>query len=331
VASTRAPPIGPLIFSRRATQEKLSELDGVLAPKQRAELVGRLNRARRDRLSAVWETVVIAACARVAAVTHEGALTSGRRPDIALTYEGAEGAIRVVADVAAASDHGLRENNPFQLYWDALRRRVTRHQLNWARFRFDVRGGHGDKGPIELWMPPRSELVSFIRDHVDPFLNAIKLEPEGRAVLEVRDVGVHVDVTYDPATIHPGASHTSFDQAHSLTRNPVRSALENKVDQLRGADEDALRGVVLCDAGCACMKPLMNPGTARSLDDIVKAFLASTSSIDFVVTISVEKETPWRMQSALRLSVSLHQLDVVSQDVGGSEAESEDRRSMGRG
>lgn len=215
----------------------------------------------------------------------------------------------MVGDVATVSDAQLHADNPFEALTLEIDRLARKHRLQPHHFREDVRGGPAGDWPKQkmvLHLPPRAELVAFLKARVEPFIRQVKAAPHEPARINVKDARVDFTISYDPARQTGGAGHTSYDRALSLTENPIYTALENKRrrGQLRGAPEAALRMIVLCDAGCASMRDQMNAGTTHDADAIAMRFLQSTSSIDLVVLMTVERTAPYAVRSDLRLKIT---------------------------
>jgi len=82
-----------MIYRRRALQRRLDELRDVLDGDAVDKLAERLNRAGKDRVTAMWELVVLHGLSKCGAFRNEVALASLRRPDI--LFE--RGALRLTA------------------------------------------------------------------------------------------------------------------------------------------------------------------------------------------------------------------------------------------
>ena len=80
-----------------------------------------------------------------------------------------------------------------------------------------------------------------------------------------------------------------YDDATSLTKNPIFKALEKKAHQLRTAPSNAVRLVIACDAGCAPFRAWTAP-RHYSAQEIAADFLRQRlhNSIDLVLLATVD-------------------------------------------
>ena len=295
-----------LIFSRRATQRALEALRGAIPEDARSDLVLRLNRPGRDRLSAVWEAAVLSAIAQSCAVAYEQPLDSGRRPDFKMLWSHCGHDFSIAGDVTTVSDQGLHDRNPRELLRAEMDRLVKKHGLKPTYFHENVRGRITGEWPdqrMTLCLPERADIATFARRRIEPFLREVRLSPEACHSLDIHDGEAQVSISYDPSRKYGGGGYTSYNVALSLTKNPIRAALDKKKGQLRGAPSDTIRIVFLCDAGCGAMRQSMNPGTTKSPEAICQEFLGSTSAIDLVVLITIDRVSPFQVRSPLRLDI----------------------------
>jgi hypothetical protein len=151
------------VFSRRAIQRCVDELQGVLSHDQLQGLVKRLNQVGRDRFAASWEVCLLHSLSRVGTIFHEVPLSGGRKPDISFTYAG-ENAVGFIADVTAISDEGLHSANPVQDLSRELVRLARRIGLDPNHLRYEVSGQQ--TGPYgyqktKLRLPPQGEVAGF--------------------------------------------------------------------------------------------------------------------------------------------------------------------------
>lgn len=126
----------PFIFSRRYIQSCLTVLRSVLTEDQYEKLVRRLNSKNSERLSAMWEAVVLSHLSSLPGFEHEEALPGGRKPDFQfflpksrlrkLLFWTSE--VVVVGDVTGVSDKGARKANPVEYFFEEFRRCVEKYQ-----------------------------------------------------------------------------------------------------------------------------------------------------------------------------------------------------------
>jgi hypothetical protein len=78
-----------------------------------------------------------------------------------------------------------------------------------------------------------------------------------------------------------------YNQARSIDHNPLWNRLENKANQLGAAE--GLAGVIACDGGCSLLSSSVRDIDAFSADDVIRKFLRTNSSVDFVYTITTRR------------------------------------------
>jgi len=282
-----------LPFSRRALQQRLNELQSKLAPAA-VELLGkRMDMSGNDRIPAVWETVWLHALGQAGSFEHEVPLDDGSRPDFRFWVRGPEGGITVVGDITCVSDRGVHEKNPAQPFWDELWRQIRALKLDPNHFRCDI--GHRTEGEYPdqrfvLRLPKRGRLPQFIKQEVGPWLRGLAQSKASTGSLSVINDEVEIKLGYNTAHQFAGGGHVAYTSFTSWTRNPLVTQLTKKERQLRHAPVDALRLVILCDAGCQTMKKSMF-STSLSADEIVSRFLKRSTVIDMVLLVSLEAET----------------------------------------
>jgi hypothetical protein len=281
-----------VIYERRALQRRLNELRGVLASDAVDKLAERLNRAGRDRVAAMWETVVLHGLSRCGSLQSEVELASGRRPDIRLETSD----LRIVADVTAVSDQGLDNKNPYRELSDLIERAKQKLKLPIGGVDLRIRSRHekSRRGTrTVLLLPPRAKLQAFVRNSIVPQLRE-QLEA-GAKVLRVKidDEDVGIEVTIDPGrSSYSWSGFAAYDVPKIKDRNPLCVALKAKADQLRGADE--ITGVVVGDGDCRALTARSGNWDEVTAEAIVDEFFRQHSSVDFVLLLSVrETERGW--------------------------------------
>lgn len=289
------------MFSRRAIQERLDALAVTLDEKSLAELACRIDARGRNRLSAMWETVWLYALAAEGPFEHERPLPGGARPDFRFRLPLGGRELEVVGDITCVSDRGLHENNPVELFWNEFVRRVLSAKLDPNHFRYQI--GHRVVGEwpnsrTVLTLPPRRLIVAFVKQHAVPFLRELVQSKPSKAKHSIRTDDANVTLSYDITQEFGGGGHASYNHLTAATKNPVFARLQEKEDQLRGAPAEAVRAVILCDAGCQAMRKDVF-GNGWSADKIAGAFLRQTSVIDLVVLVSVEihNQMDWHRRS----------------------------------
>lgn len=258
-------------------------------------VVDRLNARGDQRLSAMWELVMLDAMSRVGKLRHEVPLANGSRPDFELTTEADGGReLLVVGDITAVSDAWLDEQNPVNVLFEEVGRLARKYGLDPSRFGYHVTGdrvGSCGKQRMSLTLPPKGELLSLVKRVIEPWVNVIKTDSENRHRLEHVDGATQFVLAYDPMQECASGSYTSYDVAVSLTKNPIFSALKRKVDQLKHAPAGALRLIVACDGDCALFRPtLHNAAGTYSARQIAQDFLRQHRSIDAVLLVGIDEQ-----------------------------------------
>ncbi len=310
-----------MIYERRALQRRLNELRGVIDDALVDGLARRLNRAGRDRVAAMWETVVLHALSKCGTLENEAELASGRRPDIKV----ATPYLQVTADVTAVSDEGLDNENPYHELGELVGRAKDKMGLPLGGLDIRVRSRHEKtkRGTrTVLLLPPRGKLQSFVNGTIVPQLR--KQIESGETVLrvEIDDEDVGIDITIDPRKApYSSYSFAAYDVPKIKDRNPLYGALKAKADQLRGAD--GLTGVIVGDGDCTALASRSGSWDEVSADQIIDEFFRQYSSVDFVLLLSVREiqqsgraPVPPVRQNAARLrvrddSAAANQLDTL--------------------
>lgn len=275
-----------MIFARRALQRRLDELRESLGGDAVDDLVGRLNRPGADRLSAMWEVVLLHPLAVRGTLQHEAPLDSGRRPDVALEI----GDLQITADITTVSDEGLDEANPFFELQTLIEAAKTKLGYPIGGLNLQVSSKRqASRGGVRttLKLPPRSTLRSFVRDKIVPRLREHRAH-RGSFKFSVDEGDIELEVSIDPARGHfSSGGFAAYNVPQIRDRNPLYNALKGKAGQLRGAP--GLVGVIVCDGGSRSM--LDHPGLRDGLSpsDIVGEFFRQYSSVHFVWLVKVRE------------------------------------------
>lgn len=297
-----------MIYERRALQRRLNELRSVIGDTSVDGLAQRLNRAGKDRVAAMWETVALHALSKCGTLENETELASGRRPDIKLATTD----LQITADVTAVSDEGLDNDNPYHELSDLVRRAKDKLGLPIGGLDIRIRARHEKtkRGTrTVLLLPRRAKLQEFVQASIVPQLREQIKAGEEVLRVEIDDEDVGIDVTIDPRK-GPYDSHSfaAYDVPKIKDRNPLYSALKAKADQLRGAD--GVTGVIVGDGDCTALAGRSANWDEVTADQIVDEFFRQYSSVDFVLLLSARdtQQSGWAplppiRQNAARLRV----------------------------
>lgn len=276
-----------MIYERRALQRRLNELRGVIDDTLVDGLAQRLNRAGKDRVAAMWETVVLHALSKCGTLANEAQLASGRRPDIRLATPD----LQITADVTAVSDEGLDNDNPYHELGELVGRAKDKMGLPLGGLDIRIRSRHEKtkRGTrTVLLLPPRGKLQSFVHGTIVPQLR--KQIEAGEKVLrvEIDDEDIGIDITIDPRkTPYNSYSFAAYDVPKIKDRNPLYGALKAKANQLRGAA--GITGVIVGDGDCTALSGRSGNWDEVTADQIIDEFFRQYSSVDFVLLLSVRE------------------------------------------
>jgi hypothetical protein len=276
-----------MIYRRRALQRRLDELRDVLDGDAVEKLAGRLNRAGKDRVAAMWELVVLHGLSKCGALQNEAALPSLRRPDI--LFE--QGALRMTADVTAVSDEGLDNDNPYYELSQLIEAAKNKLKLPSGGLDLRVRSKHEStkRGTCTvLRLQPRSKLQEFVRQTIGPQLHEQMTVGTFPLHIVMDDDDVGIDITIDPTkSPYSSGGFAAYDVPKIKDRNPLYSALKAKADQLRGAG--GLIGVIVGDGDCRALSSRSANRDEVSTKQIADEFFRQFSSVDFVLLLSVRE------------------------------------------
>ena len=303
------------IFSRRALQRMIGDLAVVLERDQLTSIVERLNRPGDARLPAMWELVMLAAFSTIGKLRHEIELPNGRRPDIELTASADGGApVLIIGDVATISDAGLDEQNPVGVLSTELSRLAMKAGLNANHFGYDIRGGHVGPfrdGRMKLFLPKKGPLLELMREEVEPWICAVKDDPDQPRQFEYHQDEVAFSLTYNPMQPYARGCYANYAVAASRDKNPLFRGLKSKVAQLKQAPQNALRLLIACDGDSELLrqsKQMRSPGVFGSRE-VAEDFLRQNSSIDAVLLVTIDEQrlacgmaTTYRMRYDLAIA-----------------------------
>lgn len=300
------------IFSRRDIQERIERLSKILREDQVSALINRLNKPDKNRLPAMWEVVVLGALSHEGELEHEACLPSGKRPDIDLSHISSSGQpLRIIGDILTVSDAGLHEQNPVDLLFEYGPKLAKKFGLGQSSLSFRIEGGRDGKygdGRMRLALPKRGQLIELLHGEVTAWLREVSKQPGKHCVFRPKNTEIGLTITYDPTAKTQSGSYLSYDVAASLEKNPIYKALRDKKDQLSGAQEGAIKLLIVCDGGSSLLRSgstFRAPGNYGVLQ-IVDHFLTKHSGVDAVLLIAVEEKhsfLPPRISRSLKLDL----------------------------
>ncbi len=282
------------LFYRRSIQEMLSHCSYFLSKEQLETLVKNLNLENEKSLHAQWELAVLYALSASGLMEHEPDYK--RKPDIRWTSRNS--LHEFIADVRTVSDEGYEKENPREFYRRELYRQTKKAGLDPSFFRDEP--GHAMEGnnfrdrKVKLLYPPVNEYKRLFNADFFNFIQRIKNNQPGYDEIRLQGGNFDVKVIYQvqQGSIRIGGGNISYTVPYSATRNPVFHALKDKANQLKRAEYQGVKGVILTDGGCQMLNNGFRSPTGETYtdEDIILRFLKGRKSISFVMTIFTKRE-----------------------------------------
>jgi hypothetical protein len=280
------------IFSRRTLQRLIDENASFLSRKQVKKHVEALNVADEHSLGYEWEIVLLNVFSKLGDVRHEPPL--GKTPDIHFISR-SDSSQGFVADIVTVSDRGIDDRYPIQELHIRFSDIVYKKGLRNGAFSIFV-GSEVDRNAWprpnpRLKLPHRKQLdtVVFNKAFYD-FLDAIALDPQNNRDYVVANTTPPIDIriSYDPAQTNASRGWPAYNQLTSLVRNTVYSRLEEKAANLKQANYEGHRAIIVCDGGYGHLN------TTRyfyedHIDDVFRHFLKEHPQISFILTFAIKQ------------------------------------------
>jgi hypothetical protein len=109
-----------------------------------------------------------------------------------------------------------------------------------------------------------------------------------RHAVEKPDTSIQIVFTPSPGSTL-SYTYLTYNLPHHADHNVVYQALKRKSEQIKQAgqrQEGELAGVILCDGDCGMLR-VMRGVNNLSLDQVVRAFLRRTKTVDFVCVVDI--------------------------------------------
>ncbi len=277
-------------------QASINHLAGVLRPDEVQSIVDRLNRVDEHRLPAMWELIFLEALSKSTTLRHEVKLPNGRRPDFELTIEASpDSSLKVIGDITTISDVALHDQNPVKELSIELSKAAKKVGLDPSHFSWDVRGGRMGKfrdGRMSLFLPPKKNFADFFKVNIFPWVHGLTKLPLRRNKFEYKQDRTHITLIYHPDMQSGSGGYTSYNVAASRGKNPLYNALKGKKNQLKGAPDDAIRLVIVCDGDCSLLRmgSSLSTGETFTSTQVAQDFLRLNSSIDLVLLVTIDEQ-----------------------------------------
>ncbi len=248
------------IFTRRRLQAMLYELTPHFDEFKGSDLIRRLESKRVEQaLPAEMELALLWALLQLGELEVEPEwFGTGRVPD-AFSERLFDGRPAIV-EITAISDAGLAQEDDMRrtasIFCEAANK-ILRGAGRHLHFTIGEESGYTVQGyvrrrKVDSEFAISSEVLSRFTSWLGDSSSSI------RSPLEIRDGKTHVVVTWHEQRQSKFSNIFSSmpAEAYSLTNNPLCSALKAKADQLRSADFDGVRCVLLGDAGSTLLRRL---------------------------------------------------------------------------
>lgn len=273
-----------MIFHRRVIQGELNNLRRHLQGYEVDRLVRRLNEPDRERLSRMWEVVVLSSLCELGQVDVEKEIKGGNKPDVHFN-----GDPSFIADITSISDQGIEDRNPVSEFSMEIERvkSALGMPIGGVEFRIEsIRRPLGSGHAVDLRIPDKAQLRDFIERRVAPEIKARFHANELPMRIDIDDEEAKLTLIIDPSKgQYSSGSYPSFDVTEAVDRNPFANALQRKADQLRNAD--GIKGIFVCDTGSSSIKGQGFGTVGFSPQKIVQHFLRQNTHIDFVMALAV--------------------------------------------
>jgi hypothetical protein len=249
----------------------LNALNTTLTCSQLDSLATRLNLNNRDSVAAEWEVCVLFALSNLGHVTYELRLPGTTRPDIFFKANSAT-ELRFIADVTCISDAGLEEKNPIGELTDLVVAKARKLGIS-GTFSFTpgfTTTGRYNAYKVQLSIPRKGLLQTFVRDHIVPRLRSIAKSPAEAREFTITQAGYNLNLRYSPGQRLSTIRHRAYRNATKKDSNPLFNALKAKRQQLRDAQYDGCRGIIVCDGGCELLSKQFTSWDSYSKEHVVR-------------------------------------------------------------
>lgn len=291
------------VFSRRAIHRMMRENARFLSDAQVKGFLQKLNKADERSLHFEWEIALLNVFSKIGRVEHEKKF-GVKNPDIYLSSYG-DLQRDLIADITTVSDTGLGPEGLVEAFDKRLRIEAGKRRLQFDHFSKDFKR-----------IAEGAKLEDFFNTGLEQFLDKIALDPRTPGGYESTDGAF--TMRYDPQQKSYTRS-SPITSKRRLTNNPFYNALKSKLDQLKEADYNGPRGIILCDGGSDMFFFKKTDVLQYGSDDIVKDFLRRNSSINFVLTVWVDRNPdpsqPLRLYKVQTQLFPNRNFDEVPQDI----------------
>ena len=280
------------IFSRRSLYKRIIENAATFGFEVASSQAKALDAHNPQSLDREWEVVVLNALARVGHVEHESLAADNKRLDIVFRARDGGPAL-FSADIVAASDKGIDEDNPIEGLRDLVSRIAKKEGIQPHSVGVSVdgeRSGSGRTAKMRAKVPRGEKQITKATEEIHRVVQRAAAKPSERfqATIEYEDVLFRL--SYQPSAKYGFGRTVAVDHPISLQGNPLYSALKRKAVQLKKAKPEGLKGIIVCDGGTVSLGIPGNYFDHGWSKRIVAEFLRVHTSVMFVTTIFVDRD-----------------------------------------
>lgn len=260
------------IFSNRTIAALLTEISEKLSDERRNDILARLISGGDDAIAAEWEVAVFACLGRTGCLEFPPKRQGLSDPDV--IYESRTSGERMLVEITAISDKGLRAKNAVHLFSEMLNGEARKLQSAVpGTFQFQL-GYVKVNGKIVLGIPERREMNAFFKGReFRGFVRDITSNPGKPLQLHFECRGARSTLAFQPGAKFSGGGHIAHELILDIERNHISSRLESKHRQIKSADLGLPAIVILCDGGCRALSSTMFGPGAPTLNNVIDAFL----------------------------------------------------------
>ncbi len=280
------------IFDNTTLQQRLKEnlVAGIVTRQQAQEHINKINISNEFSISFEWEVVILNVLSKAGRVIHEKEFGK-KKPDVYFVSR-TQPNQSFIADIVTVSDDGHQKDNPVDALTLEFQNILQRHELSIYQFKITIGSApspYHSHSKVKLLIPRPEELHQKLFN--SSFKNFIRSIVEERNVpnsYSVKTEEIDVAFEYNPQQNGFQVSSTAYDVYPPLKQNPFLNALKGKAKQLKEAEYDGTRGIILCDGGSSMFFFRRTSALHFGSEKIIEDFLRQHSSISFVLVVFVE-------------------------------------------
>lgn len=234
----------------------------------------KLNKADETSIHTEWEVALLNVFSKLGKIENERQV-GDKYPDIYLSSATDAGQL-LIADITTVSDTGLAREGLVERFRKRLRPELGKRRLKVEHFSFEFKR-----------IADGTKVEGFLNAQLLAFLDTVMRTPSASASYIAQDGSFTMQ--YDPQ--QKSYTHSSpLTPRTSLSGNPFYNALKGKLGQLKEVGYTGARAIILCDGDSDMFFFRQTDVLQYGSDDVIKDFLRRNSSINFVLTVWVERK-----------------------------------------